>query len=302
MIVSALALATMFTIGNAAPPDDSLAAAKELYASAAYDDSLAMLTRLSPTAASADALQIEEYQSLCLYALGRMADAESAIRDLIQHDPFFHLDGDDASPRVQAVFVDLRKQLLPRIAKDRYLAAKAEIEAKKYAAAESDLDQVHKIIDEARGLGVTDGSLDDLGTLVDGFRELASAENARAAPPAGPTPATAATSAPLAPKESARALYDMTDADVTPPVSINQSIPAVPREFSFELQDRKAVLALTIAADGHVEAAAMRQPFKSLYDQMVLNAAKNWRYKPAMKNGAPVRYTLVIELAYKSSR
>lgn len=302
MIVPALALLTMFTIGSAGPPPDSLTAAKELYASAAYDDALAMLTRLSATAPSDEALQIEEYQSLCLYALGRTADAVSAVRALIQHDPLFELQADDASPRVQAMFADVRKGLLPQIAKERYLAAKTEMEAKQYASAESHLAEVRKIIDEAQTLGVTDSSLDDLGTLADGFRELAVAETTRAAAAAKP-PSTAATasapvSAPKAP--AARTIFDANDPDVTPPVGITEAIPAVPTTLISEVRDQKGVLALTIAPDGHVETATMRQPFKNPYDQMVLSAAKTWRYRPALKAGVPVRYVMTIELSYKS--
>lgn len=302
MIVLALPLTAILAIGSAAPaPADTLQAAKELYASAAYDDALAMLTRMSSGAPSEQALQIEEYQSLCLYALGRTADAESTVRDLIQHDPLFQLQGDDVSPRVQAMYADVRKQLLPQIAKDRYAAAKAEMDAQKYAAAEPDLAEVRKIIDEAGRLGVKDPALNDLGTLADGFRELAAAAVAKAAaaaasarPPAAPAPVT--TSKRPAPPT----IYDVSDPGVSPPVAITQEIPPVPRELVFGLQNKKGLLALTIAPDGHVEAATMREPFKSPYDQIVLSAAKNWRYKPAVKDGSAVSYVLTIALTYKS--
>jgi TonB family protein len=301
MIVLALPLTAMLAIGSAVPPAaDTLQAAKELYASAAYDDALAMLTRMSPAAPSEETLQIEEYQSLCLYALGRTTDAESAVRDLIAHDPLFELKGDDVSPRVQAMFADVRKQLLPQIAKEKYAAAKAEMDAKQYAPAESHLAEVRKIIDEAGHLGVKDASLDDLGTLADGFHELVGAAIAKAAAAATSAPA-ATTPAPLsAPvRPSAPATYDATDTGVAAPVAIVQMIPPVPRELIFGLEDRKGLLAVTIAPDGHVEAATMRQPFKSPYDQIVLSAARTWRFKPAMKDGAPVRYVLTISLAYK---
>ncbi|HEX6463588.1 MAG TPA: energy transducer TonB [Vicinamibacterales bacterium] len=309
MIVSALALTAMFAIGSAGrPAADSLNAAKELYGSAAYEDALAMLTRLSPTAPPGEAQQIEEYESLCLYALGRTADAETAVRGLIEHDPLFDLQGEDASPRVRAMFVDVRKRLLPQIAKERYRSAKSEIDRQEYVAAESHLAEVRHIIDEARRLGVGDGSLDDLDTLADGFRELAGAAIAKAAAaaakaPAPPASAAGAATVPAAivePKQPpASTIYDASDTGVSPPVTIAQMIPTVPSELIFGVRDRKGVLALTIAADGHVEAATMRQGFDSPYDQIVLSAARNWRYKPAMKDGAPVRYLKTIVLAYK---
>lgn len=301
MIVLALPLTAMFAIASAVPPAaDTLQAAKELYASAAYDDALAMLTRMSSTAPAEESLQIEEYQSLCLYAMGRTTDAESAVRELIGRHPLFELQGDDVSPRVQAMFADVRKQLLPQIAKERYAAAKAEMDAQQYVPAESHLAEVRKIIDEAARLGVKDASLDDLGTLADGFRELATAavakaaDAARSAAAASAPPPAATPSRPAAP-----VVYDASDTGIAPPVAIVQMIPPVPRELIFGLQDRKGLLAVTIAPDGHVESATMREPFKSPYDQIVLSAAKMWRYKPATKDGAAVPYVLTIALAYK---
>jgi hypothetical protein len=305
-----IALTAILAMGSVAPPAaDTLSAAKDLYASAAYDDALAMLTRMSSTAPSDETVQIKEYQSLCLYALGRTADAESAVRDLIEREPLFELQGDDVSPRVQALFVDVRKRLLPQIAKEKYLAAKTELDAKQYANAASHLTEVRQIIDEASRLGVSDSPLNDLGTLADGFHELADAAITKAAAASAPAPAAATTPAGVttspvpnagAKASSAPAVYGTDDAGVSPPIAVTQMIPPVPPELIFGLQDRKGVLALTIAADGHVEAATMRQPFKSPYDQMVLSAAKSWRYKPAMKDGAPVRYVMTIALSYKS--
>ena len=313
MFVPALALTALLSIGSTGPTaGDSLTAAKELYASAAYDDALAMLTRLSSSAPSEEELQIEEYQSLCLYALGRTPDAENAAQRLIERAPLFELQGDDVSPRVLVMFTEVRKRLLPHIAKERYAAAKVELDAHQYPAAQSHLAEVRKIVDEADRLGVSDASLNDLGTLADGFRELAGAAIAKAASAAAPAPAAATTPAPAAAtapaplgaptQQPARTIYDVKDADVSPPIAIAQVIPPVPSELIFGLRDQTGVLALAIAADGHVETATMVQPFRSPYDQIVLSAAKNWRYKPAMKDGAPVRYSMMIALAYKSPK
>ena len=58
---------------------DSLDAAKDLYASAAYEEALSTLSRLSEGGVSAPAVarQVDEYRAFCLYALGRTAEAES---------------------------------------------------------------------------------------------------------------------------------------------------------------------------------------------------------------------------------
>ena len=78
-----------------------------------------MLNDLRPAeagGASADRKSIEQYRSLCLLALGRGSEAESAIAAVVTADPAY-LPGDaEASPRVRAAFSDVRRRLLPDIA------------------------------------------------------------------------------------------------------------------------------------------------------------------------------------------
>src|SRR5829696_6225240 len=117
-----------FAAGAASAGRDSssLTAARELYASARYDEALVVLNALKPRdgSASADVKTIEQYRSLCLLALGRADEAESAIAAVVTVDPFFAPTESEASPRVRAAFSDVRLKLLPGIASARYEAAK----------------------------------------------------------------------------------------------------------------------------------------------------------------------------------
>src|SRR6478735_3073061 len=120
-----------------APSRDVIGEAKDLYASARYDEALAVLNDLKPAEASAvvDLKSIEQYRSLCLLALGRGSEAETAIAAVVTADPAY-LPGDaEASPRVRAAFSDVRKKLLPEIASKRYADAKAIFDRKEYARA-----------------------------------------------------------------------------------------------------------------------------------------------------------------------
>jgi TonB family protein len=49
-----------------------------------------------------------------------------------------------------------------------------------------------------------------------------------------------------------------------------------------------------IAADGKVEMASVVTPGHPAYDPLLLAAAKDWQYKPAMRDGKPVRYQKLI--------
>src|SRR3954470_16671525 len=118
---------------------DPLGAARDLYASARYDEALAVLNDLRPNDAAASSMtdrrSIEQYRSLCLLALGRGSEAESAIAAVVTADPAYQPNETDASPRVRAAFSDVRKRLLPDIVTARYAMAKAAFDRKEHQAA-----------------------------------------------------------------------------------------------------------------------------------------------------------------------
>src|SRR5687767_4602019 len=133
-------LACLWIAGTLAGPayaqQTSLAAARDLYASARYDEALAVLNAMQPTGSGGDRRAIEQYRSLCLLALGRGVEAESAIAAVVTVDPLFVPAESEASPRVRAAFSDVRQRLLPEIARARYSTAKATFDRKDHAAAE----------------------------------------------------------------------------------------------------------------------------------------------------------------------
>ncbi|MGH9373635.1 MAG: hypothetical protein ACRD15_19115, partial [Vicinamibacterales bacterium] len=115
-ILVAFVVATGIAVPAAAQLDAGpLNAARDLYASARYDEALAMLNDLRGTD-SADPKSVEQYRSLCLLALGRESEAESAIAAVVTADPLYQPGERDASPRVRSTFTDVRRRLLPDIA------------------------------------------------------------------------------------------------------------------------------------------------------------------------------------------
>src|SRR5579859_4514286 len=196
---------------------DPLGAARDLYASARYDEALAVLNDLhAPDASAPDRKSVEQYRSLCLLALGRGSEAESAIAAVITADPTYQPGEEEASPRVRAAFSDVRKRLLPQIATERYAAAKSSFDKKMFAAAAQQFRNVVKLIDDP-DMG---GREADLRTLAAGFLDLSVA--AIAPPPEAPKPVAPAP-APVAappppPKPDPLRIYSIADHDVTPPV------------------------------------------------------------------------------------
>ncbi len=110
-IVGLLLVATQAALRS----QDSLTAAKDLYASAAYEEALSTLTRLAGDGSTAPdiARQVAEYRAFSLYALGRTGEAESVAESIIRKEPLTTLGAPDASPRLELMFSNVRKRLLP---------------------------------------------------------------------------------------------------------------------------------------------------------------------------------------------
>ena len=276
------------------PTKDPLGAARDLYASARYDEALAVLNDLhAPDAPTSDRKSVEQYRSLCLLALGRGNEAESAIAAVITADPTYQPNQEEASPRVRAAFSDVRKRLLPQIATERYAEAKSAFDKKMFAVAAQQFRNVLKLIDDP-DMG---GREADLRQLAAGFLDLASA--ASAPPPELPKPVPSvpalAPSAPPAPKVDPLKVYNIGDHDVTPPVIIRQDMPPLTPILKLQAADH-GVVEVIIDQAGRVEAVTVRQSVHPRYDSQLLGVAQNWRYTPAMLNGQPVKYRKMIQI------
>src|SRR5229473_796164 len=160
---------------SAAAAQDPLAAAKDLYASAAYEEALSALTNAREHGAPEVVHQADQYVAFCLLALGRKAEAESAIRE----DPLAPLDPRDASPRIEAMFTLVRKRLLPGLIRDAYRTARATTEKGDVTGGVQQLTRVRSLLDAAKALETWDETLGDMNVLVEGFLELSRAPDRR---------------------------------------------------------------------------------------------------------------------------
>jgi TonB family protein len=172
--------------------------------------------------------------------------------------------------------------------------AKVDFEEKNYAAAVDGFTELAIVSDpdaaDARP------SLSDLKQLGDGFLKLATAEAAAATKAASP-PATATTT-PASPREPA--IYSADDLEVTPPMEIRRAMPAwTPSVPTYARLEFRGTLEVVVDEKGNVMSAAIRKPTTPGYDAVLLEAAKTWRYRPATRSGAPVRYRTFIDVLLK---
>ena len=288
-------ITVLLALSTVAADADSLAAARELYASAAYEDALAVLNRLPrPNQPNEETRAVEQYRALCLLALGRTADAEHTIEAVLAGDPAFRL-AVDVSPRVRATFSDVRRRMLPTIIQRKYAAAKAAFDRKEFEPASAGFTEMLLMMtDSDVEAAASRPPLSDLRTLAAGFRDLAVAAAAPPPPlppPPAPDPIPAASPAPVMSR-----VFRSGDANVVPPVAIQQALPPFPGQLRVA---RVGMIEVLIDETGAVESAIIRIPVAPHYDQLALAAARSWRFRPAMLNGTPVKYRKAVQITIK---
>jgi len=285
----------------AAAADNTLAAARDLYAAAAYEDALIILNQLSQGAHGPDEERsIQQYRAFCLLALGRTADAEQAIAAVVAVQPRYQPSDGEVSPRVRTTFADVRRRVLPNVIQQQYAIAKASYDRKNYAEAAERFNYVLDVLNDPDvRASAAQPPLADLRTLAMGFRDLAL--TAATPPPAPPKPepvpppvaapvAVAAAAVPSTPR-----IYSAGDAGIVAPVPVRQVLPPFPSTAAVPKQ-AQGVIEVVIDETGAVEQALVRVPLNAAYDRQAVIAARGWLYQPAMLNGKPVKFRKTIQI------
>ena len=196
--------------------------------------------------------------------------------------------------------------LLPEIAPSRYATAKSAYDRKDWAVAEHQFRVVLALIDDPD----TGGKLSDLRVLTAGFLELSA--RAAAPPPESkpdPPPPSAAAASPSAPAPAPappvhapaampNRTYGADDKDVVAPMIVRQDIPALPQTV-IAMARQRGLLEVVVDEQGRVAGMAVRGSIHPTYDNLLLAAARDWKYKPAMLNGQPVKYRKLIQVTVK---
>jgi TonB family protein len=277
--------------------------ARDLYASADYEKALGLLDDLiARNDAGQKRQEAELYRALCFLALGKREDADRAVENIVQSDPFYRAP-DDIAPRMRTAFGDAKKRLLPVIVQQHYNSAKAAFDAKDFGAAGDGFQRVLDALnDPDMKHAASQSPLADLKTLASGFRDL----SVQAIPPPPPVAAILAVPPPVQQVQAqsqvvvATKIYNGTEPGIIPPVAIVQQFPKFPGRVPSG--GIAGAVEIVIDQQGSVESASMQSPMLSGYDEIVVNAARNWRYQPAKVNGQPVKFRKSIRITVVPDR
>jgi TonB family protein len=292
--VAACTVAVLLLSGPRLQAQDSLEAARQLYASAEYTSALTMLNTLSTINSPREERRaIALYRTLCLLAVGRGQEADRAIESMVSADPLYRPDADDIPPRMRTAIAEARKRMLPAILQEKYKESKAAFDRQDFLLAASGFkEMLDGLADPDITVAASQSPLADLKTLAVGFHELSS--KALLPVPAAVPAAAEVVLPPGPPVVLPPKIYSSEDRNVIPPRTIRQQIPAFPGKVTLA---KTGVLELVIDDAGSVESATMLVSVNAQYDRMATAAAKTWQYQPATVDGSPVKFMKRIQVS-----
>jgi TonB family protein len=281
LLVACGCLILTFSVVSSAAAQGSDVDYKSLYAAAEYDKALTVV-------ASLDTIEAQQYKALCLLALGRQADASTAIEALVTSSPTFVPSSEDAPPRFVELVTKVRQKMLPTIARKLFAEGREHYTGKEPAEAVRRFSLVLTLLSDP---AFNDANTkQDLETLAKGFIDLANA----AAPPPKATPAVTENTPPP-PQPTPPADAPIAPPKVTQPVALLQTVPPLPADVASRVGPR-LVLVVLIDATGRVTNTTIKESAHPRYDMMVVQAARNWRYTPATRNGVPIPSEQVVTI------
>lgn len=246
---------------------------RDLYAAAAYDDVLARVAATDPAAITVDH---ELYAALCHLALGRPLEAEVALERLVRLAPGFELPERDVTPRIIAIFRDVRRRVLPALVREVYRAGRRYFDESRYSEAIAEWREALDLL-TAPELAYPADAYADLRELTEGFTRLAERERA------------------LAPSPAVR-VYTEADAGVSAPVERYRAMPAwVPSATPRAPETYHGQLEITVGLTGRVEQTRVLRTTLPAYDLALMTAARRWRFTPARREGDAVLYRMTFD-------
>jgi TonB family protein len=277
----AVSFVTAFLTAPRLGAQDALQAVKDLYTSAAYEEAVSAAGKLD---AAEPNLELEQYRVFSLVALGRLDEADQAIEAVLTARPEYRPDAAQASPRILALFTQVRRRIGPGLVRRLYQDGRAAMERKSRDDAIARFEAMLRVADDVDVRG--EPGVAELKELGAGFLELNRAIGAK---PAAET-VQAGMPVPAASRPS----------DLVPPLIVQQRLPPwVSDNPVTRASEFRGAVRVRISAEGRVVSAEMVRSVHPAYDLLLLRAARGWSYEPARKDGIPIASEKTVEVSVK---
>jgi hypothetical protein len=208
-----------------------------------------------------------ERRASALIAQGQTAEAAMVFEGLLVASPLYEPKPSEITPEAMATFRTTQRLILPGVAQRSYERARAALSAGDPERALSFGREAIAILD--RRLADANPQLrEQVMALID--------------------EATAASAA------ADEIIYSPSDRGIVPPRELTRQFPAtsplgVPPH-------RVGTLDMIIDKEGGVEFVKLHTPLNRYHERHIVQAAKAWRYRPAMRNGKPVKFRLTVKI------
>ena len=215
-----------------------------------------------------DPLEAAERRASALLASGKSADATIAFDSIVMRDPGRRANPDRLTPEATEALRRSKQTLVPTLARSHLDAGRAALDLGDFSLAITESERALRLLEDP-----------DLGNAADALK------------PAALELLTTASGAKRADEET---VYTIDDSDVTPPRPVGRQLPATaPPSTPATAIGRLEIL---VSRTGAVERVTLHTPSNAYQERMIVSAAKAWRYKPAQRNGRPVRYSLILSI------
>jgi len=220
------------------------------------------------TILNADSPDAAARQAATLLASGRAEDAQRVFDSIVLANPLYQIDSARSTPEAVAALEASRRDILPALARRDYMNARAALDAGDYDRALSEGSRITTMIAHYDGDAAFTGLRGALQQLLARASVMKAREDDR--------------------------VYAEADDGVTPPAPLSRQLPAtLPFGITSSTVGR---LEMLISRDGEVEIVKLHTPLNRYHERMIVSAAKAWRYRPALKDGKPVRFRLVTSI------
>jgi hypothetical protein len=190
---------------------------------------------------------------------------------ILLKNPLYRPDSARMSPEALSAFRNSKRAILTAMVRSHYHDGRAALDAGDFSLAIIEGERARALLKD----------LDELDINVEAGDVIADLRNLL----------TLASAARTAEEDK---VYTIDDSGVVPPRPLGRQLSAasMPR-ISLRPTGR---LEIHVGRSGRVEAVKLDTPMNGYHDRMLVSAVKAWHYKPAVRNGKPVRFSLMVTI------